>query len=187
MGIVTDFERELIKNSPQSYGKWRTIDLHNHSPESFDYQPGGNDYLERTAQRILDADLDVVMFTDHNKLPSEAFVTELKNKTGKLILRGVELNVFVDAWNIKKKKIGKNLFFHLLIGFDPDSSQTPEYWLQHLYHKCKTEIRESGGNAIKGVLDSIQKICEILKESNAIIIPAHLHSSNIEECFRTAI
>lgn len=178
MGIVTDFERELIKNSPQSYGKWRTIDLHNHSPASFDYQSGGEDHLERTAQRILDANLDVVMFTDHNELPSEAFVTELKNKTGKLILRGVELNVFVDAWNIPSKKIGKNLFFHLLIGFDPDCSQTPEYWLQHLYHKCKTECRDSGGNTIKGVLDSIQNICEILKESNAIIIPAHLHSSN---------
>jgi AAA domain len=178
MGIVTDFEKELIKNSPQSYGKWRTIDLHNHSPESFDYQPGGNDYLERTAQRILHTDLDVVMFTDHNKLPSEAFVTELKNKTGKLILRGVELNVFVDAWNKPAKKIDKNLFFHLLIGFDPDSNYSAEYWLQDIFRKCKTEERDSGGNKIIGVLDSIQNICEILKESNAIIIPAHLHSSN---------
>jgi histidinol phosphatase-like PHP family hydrolase len=178
MSIVTDFERELIQKSPQAFGKWRTIDLHNHSPQSFDYQSGGGDYLERTAQRIIEADLDVVMFTDHNALPSEAFVTDLRSKTGKLILKGVELNVFVDAWNIPEKKIGKNLFFHLLIGFDPDSEQTPEYWLQHLYRECKTEIRDSGGTDIKGVLNSIQEICKILKGSNAILIPAHLHSSN---------
>lgn len=177
MGIVSDFEKELFQKSPSSFGKWRLIDLHNHSPESFDYKSGGDDYLDRTVKRILDANLDVVMFTDHNKLPSESFIRELKQKTNKLILRGVELNIIVNAWGKPQGKVSNNLFFHLLVGFDPECDQSPDYWLDHLYHKCGKKRFESGGTTIEGIQASIQKICEVLQGSNAIIIPAHLHSN----------
>jgi hypothetical protein len=177
MGTVNDFERELLQKSPQSFGRWRTIDLHNHSPESFDYKAGGDDHVERTVQRILESNLDVVMFTDHNKLPSESFISELKKGTGKLILRGVELNIIVNVWGKPQGKVSSNLFFHLLIGFDPDCTQSPDYWLSRLYHECgKTEF-ECGGNKLEGVSASISTIYEALQGSNAIIIPAHLHSN----------
>ena len=178
MGIVANFEHELFQKSPKTFGNWHAIDLHNHSPHSFDYQPRGDDFLDRTARQVLETDLSVVMFTDHIQLPSDSFINELHDKTGKLILKGVELNVFVDAWSKPRSKIEKNLFFHLLVGFDPTSDKKPEFWLDYLYHECKNEVRQSGGTDIKGITDSIQKICEKLKDSNAIVIPAHLHSDN---------
>lgn len=178
MGIVSNFEKELYQKSPRAFGSWHSIDLHNHSPNSFDYETRGEDYLDRTAKRILETELAVVMFTDHVKLPSDDFINELQDKTGKLILKGVELNVFVDAWSKPKSKIDKNLFFHLLVGFDPDSEQTPDFWLQHLYRECRTEPRKSGVKDIKGITNSIHDVAKILKDSNAIIIPAHLHSDH---------
>ena len=38
MGLVSEFERELIRRSKSAYGKWFKIDLHNHGPQSFDYK-----------------------------------------------------------------------------------------------------------------------------------------------------
>ncbi|QDV87354.1 AAA family ATPase [Stieleria magnilauensis] len=178
MAIIAEFERELYRKSPPTFATWHSIDLHNHSPASFDYEAGGENVLERSAQQILARDLAAVMFTDHVRLPDAGFVDELQRRTGRLILRGVELNVFVDAWTKPLSKITKNLYFHLLIGFDPDATETPDYWITHLYKRCHTEERQSGGTAIKGVTDSIDRICEELQGSNAIVIPAHLHSDH---------
>ena len=55
---------------------------------------------------------------------------------------------FVDAWSMPTGKIEKNLFFHLLIGFDPEAQQSPDYWLTHLHKECAHEERETGGNCV---------------------------------------
>ena len=118
------------------------------------------------------------IFTDHEKLPDVVFVDEISKRTKRVILRGVELNVFVDAWAKPEGKVDKNLFFHLLVGFDPDGRQTSDYWLGDIYRNCEEQTRNSGGTKIKGVAASIDRICDVLREADAIVIAAHLHSTS---------
>ena len=172
MSKVKEFEATLFAKD-KKIAKWHKIDLHNHTPNSFDYKYNGADVVDKICQKIIENDLSVVMFTDHNVLPDIAFVNEIANKTKRLIIRGIELNIFVNAFGVD---VGKNLFFHLLIGFDPEAAQSPDYWLSDLKRHCQWETRDSGGTPIEGITDSMEKVFEVLKDSNAIMIPAHLHS-----------
>jgi hypothetical protein len=116
------------------------------------------------------------MFTDHEKLPEADFIRSLNAKTGALIIAGLEVNVFVDAMDKAADKVEKGICFHLLIGFDPDTEQSPSYWVEHLYKSCRTETRNFGGTQMKGIVASIDQIHETLRDSGAFLIPAHLHS-----------
>lgn len=183
MGNVAEFEQDLFRRAPAHFARWHAIDLHNHSPSSFDYRGDKTRSVELSAEQILKSGISIVMFTDHEKLPDQAFTSELSHRTRKTILRGLELNIFVDAWGKPEGKVDKNLFFHLLIGFDPNGKQPPEYWTDHLYKECGDTIRDCGNERIRGVSAPIETICELLKEANAIVIPAHLHSSR--DAFRS--
>lgn len=178
MGRVTEFQSELFARSPAKFGQWRKIDLHNHSPTSFDYSGNHVTAAELTANKILENDLSVVMFTDHEKLPDAEFMRQLARRTKRLILPGVELNVFVDSWDKQQGKVGKNLYFHLLLGFNPDGEYSPEFWLTKIYNECGKDTRKCGDNSVMGVTGPITKIADIVRnDAGGIIIPAHLHST----------
>lgn len=183
MGVVAEFEKELFRKAPAQFARWYAVDLHNHSPSSFDYQGDKANAIEFSAEQILKSNVYVVMFTDHEKLPDASFTTEVARRTQRTILRGMELNVFVDAWGKPEDKVDKNLYFHLLIGFDPDGKQSPEYWVAHIYRQCGETSRDCGNRKIRGVSAPIDTICALLREANAIIIPAHLHSTR--DAFRS--
>ena len=85
-----------------------------------------------TVAHLRESPIDIVMFTDHQTLPNRAFTDDVAQRSGKTILRGTEFNVFVDAWSKPLDKIDKQIFFHLLVGFDPDSDEDPDYWFAHL-------------------------------------------------------
>jgi AAA domain len=176
MGIVADFEQNLRRRARATYASWHRVDLHNHSPTSRDYRGDHDSAASRTAEQIRATDLSIVMFTDHERLPEASFTSNVANLSGTTILRGVELNVFVDAWQQPEGRVGKNLFFHLLVGFDPDGTQSPDYWLDHIYRECGLEKRQSGNIEVKGITVSLDRLYELLRAANAIIIPAHLHS-----------
>jgi energy-coupling factor transporter ATP-binding protein EcfA2 len=116
------------------------------------------------------------MFTDHERLPEATFLSEIADRTGALVLPGLELNVFVDALGKSLDKVGKEVCFHLLVGFDPGSDQSPEYWCEELYRKCRKETRMLGDEPVVGVSKDIDEIRSILRESGGFLIPAHLHS-----------
>ena len=175
MTIVEDFSKQLRQRATPC-AAWHRVDLHNHSPASHDFRGNKATALEDFTKSIRDRALSVVMFTDHEVLPDTDFVEQLAKKTGALILPGLELNVFVDAFGTPAEKIGKNVCFHLLIGFDPDGAQSPSYWRDHLYRTCRVEERIFGGTKINGIVDGIGKVVETLQDSGAVIIPAHLHS-----------
>lgn len=177
MTKVSEFEIQLENKAKSQFAKWHKVDLHNHSPNSYDYQSKGGNVIERTAKRIREAELSIVMFTDHEKLPDPNFISEVQKKSGKLILRGIELNVFIDAWNKPSSKVSKNLFFHLLIGFDPNEKYGSDYWIKEIYRKCKLEERDCGSKKLTGITDSVERLMEYIKDANAIVIPAHLHST----------
>jgi hypothetical protein len=114
MSVVSEFERELGRKSQTTFARWHAVDLHNHSPQSRDYRGEGEDLAKQTADRIAETGLSVVMFTDHEDLPDATFTSQVAETSNRLILRGVELNVFVDAWGQAFAKVSKDLFFHLL-------------------------------------------------------------------------
>ena len=124
MSKVTDFQSELDRRAAH-IPRWHKIDLHNHSPASFDYQGDRSTAAEATAKVIIERDLSAVMFTDHERLPEQDFIDKVRGLTKRLIISGLELNVFVDAFDRPAEKVGKNLCFHLLVGFDPESRETP--------------------------------------------------------------
>lgn len=176
MSIVADFEKELRRRSKHSYGRWHTIDLHNHSPASHDFRGDPKVALDEAAEHLQKTPVDIVMFTDHEKLPDRQFTEELERRSGKTVLRGGELNIFVDAWAKPADKIEKQLFFHLLVGFDPNGQQDPDYWFTHLRKECSNELRDIGGTKVLGFTASVDDVCKVLHDAGAIIIPAHLHA-----------
>ena len=173
MPVIQEFEASLNRCSPAQCGQWRTVDLHNHSPSSHDFRGNKDAALDDAVAHLSAKPVDVVMFTDHHKLPDAEFVAALSKRSGKTILRGTELNVFVDAWSKPKPKIEKQAFFHLLVGFDPE--QDADYWFEHLKRECGHEERDASGTKIQGLTASIPVICNALEKANALIIPAHLH------------
>ena len=178
MSRVVEFERELHKRAKSTYGRWFRSDLHNHGPQSSDYKYKGSDVEEKIAESITRNDLNVVMFTDHLKLPEQSFVAKLSDRTGRLVLRGVELNVFVDAFDKAEGKVDKDFYYHLLVGFDPEGRNSPDYWLEEIYRRCGREQRESNGSKIEGITSTPEQLAEVLKEAGAILIPAHLHKGS---------
>jgi predicted ATPase len=172
---VSEFEAELAKRAPNAFGRWHKVDLHNHSPSSRDYQGDILTAAEASATAINESGLSIVMFTDHGMLPDQDFITAVRKRTNALVLSGVELNIFVDAWGAPKEKVGKNAFFHLLIGFDPDERAT--YWLEHIYRACGREERDCGTEKIVGVTQDVARVLDELADCKCIVIPAHLHSA----------
>lgn len=174
MPIIQEFEKNL--SSQVRYGQWRTVDPHNHSPASHDFRGNKDTALDDAIAHLSTNPVDVVMFTDHHTLPDAAFVEKLGKDSGKTILRGTELNVFVDAWSKPEEKIRKQAFFHLLVGFDPE--EDADSWLWQLKRNCKDKIKHISGKDIPGLTAPISEICEALREANALIIPAHLHQES---------
>jgi predicted ATPase len=172
---VSDFEAELAKRTSDSFARWHKVDLHNHSPSSRDYRGDVPSAAEESAKAINESGVSVVMFTDHGILPNEVFINEVRKRTKALVLSGVELNVFVDAWGAPKEKVGKNAFFHLLIGFDPD--ERAAYWLEHIYQTCGRDERMCGTEKILGVSQDVARVLDELSKCKCIVIPAHLHSA----------
>jgi len=93
MGVVAEFEKELFRRAPAKFAQWHAIDLHNHSPSSFDYRGDRDKAIELSASQILKSGLSIVMFTDHEKLPDPAFTIELAHRTRKPSPSGITLEV----------------------------------------------------------------------------------------------
>lgn len=183
MGQVSAFAAELRRRTKSSFASWHKVDLHNHSPSSFDYEGDPAVAAEESAKAINSAGLSVAMFTDHGKLPDEVFIKEVSNRTHALILRGIELNIFADAFGKSDSKIHREAFFHLLVGFDPGHQYGADYWVNAVYQQCGREERTYGSHKIVGVKGGIEQTLDVLRDSNAIVIPAHLHTDS--DAFRS--
>ena len=178
MEPIAEFEEQLKRNSNPHLALWREVDLHNHTPASDCYEDRSDQAWDAIADRIRQTGLSMVMFADHGQLPDLSRLSWLAKETDRLVLPGVELNVFVDAFQRPSDKVTKGLFFHLLLGFDPDGPQPPDYWINHVHREYPPEERQSEGNTLHGINASIKEVHDVLSGSNAIIIPAHLHSTN---------
>ncbi len=163
------------------FGRWLKVDLHNHSPTSFDYQGNKGSAVVDTAAHLQAQDIDIVMFTDHDGLPDRSFVEQVAKQSGKLVLRGAELNVFVNAFDKPAGKVDRSLFFHLLVGFDPASD--PDYHIAHIKKNFNPETRKAGDQFVSGLCCDLSALIDYLNNAGAIVIPAHLHSG--KDAFRS--
>lgn len=175
MTAITDFQKQVQNNSQRRFGTWHKVDLHNHTPISFDYAYSGDDVETKLIQAIHEKRLSVVMFTDHNKLPDLQFTQRIAKASGATIIRGVEMNIFVEAHGKPDGKVDQDAFYHFLIGFDPNAEQNPEYWLTELKSKCRYEEKIRDGKKIGGLTSRIDDVLDVLEKANAITVPAHLH------------
>lgn len=182
MPVNDEFLSALRRNASPS-ANWHKVDLHNHSPASHDFRGDRSTAIADYVQRIRQEHLSVVMFTDHERLPETEFIQTVAKQSGALVLAGLEVNVFVDAFGKPADKVEKGICFHLLVGFDPDGDSSPSYWVEHLYKECRSEVRDFGGTKMKGIIASIDQIFDTLKGSGAFLIPAHLHSG--KDAFRS--
>lgn len=182
MGMIEEFEKQLRRHATPA-ARWHKVDLHNHSPASHDFRGDKSTAVADYVRQIRDKRLSIVMFTDHERLPDAEFIQTLAAQTGTLVLAGLEVNVFVDAFGKPADRVGKELCFHLLVGFDPAGANSPSYWVEHLYRQCRTEIRRFGDISLKGIVASMDQIATTLSGSGAFLIPAHLHSGR--EAFKT--
>ena len=176
MPEIQEFEASLQRFAKAQFGQWKTVDLHTHSPVSHDFRGNRGTALDDAVAHLIARPVDVVMFTDHHKLPDAAFVDQLSKRTGKTVLRGTELNIFVDAWSKPETKAHKQAFYHLLVGFDPE--ENADYWFTDLMRHCGNEERDVSGTMIPGLTAPAVEICKRLQDANALIIPAHLHKKN---------
>src|SRR5205085_11679000 len=53
-----------------------------------------------------------------------------------------------------------------------------DYWMSDIRRHCKEESRTSGGKELKGISAPLDRLHEVLKDANAILIAAHLHSTH---------
>ena len=83
----------------------------------------------------------------------------------------------MDAWDKPEERVDKALFFHLLVGFDPSSSAPPDYWMTDINRRCDAETRQSQGKDLRGISASVSTLFSVLQDANALLIPAHLHST----------
>ena len=64
---VAEFEKELRRRSKSFYGQWHTVDLHNHSPVSHDFEGDRKIALQEAIEHLRQTSVDIVMFTDHEE------------------------------------------------------------------------------------------------------------------------
>ena len=86
--------------------------------------------------------------------------------------------MFVDAFNARHGKVEREMYYHLLIGFDPEGEYSADYWLEHLYRACRTQDRPTANGTLRGITAAPEEIAAVLEEANALIIPAHLHTQH---------
>ena len=163
MSKIREFQADLSRRCPGGGASWYGIDLHNHSPASFDYAGDRSNAVQLTVDALKADPPAILMFTDHECLPDAEFCTQIEGETGVTVLRGAEINCFVDAYDKQSDTVGRNLYYHLLLGFDPQGAHPPDYWIEELYRKCRAEHRDVGQDRkIKGIPATAAQVAQSL-------------------------
>ncbi len=136
------------------YSRWRKIDLHIHTDMSKETKE--NDYqgifdIDVLYQKLLENNIDMISFTDHNIINIDAY--NGINKKDIAVLVGVELDVAISEEDLEKyinKLNGVNNGlkidikpFHLLLIFKSQEFKKLSNDLEAMYGKISTDIFES--------------------------------------------
>ena len=129
--------------------------------------------LDDAVAHLKAKSVDVVMFTDHHKLPGRSVRGAVEQPAVEPSY-GARNSTFSSTLGRSRRQRPKSRrSIHLLVGFDPE--ENADYWFTDLMKRCGNEERDVSGTMIPGLTAPAPDICKRLQDANALIIPAHLH------------
>lgn len=136
------------------YSKWHKIDLHIHTDKSKETKSGdynGNFSVQNLATKLKENEVEMISFTDHNIINSQAY--ENLWSTGIAALIGVELDVVLDESQLKNYieaifSAGNedripNKPFHIIVIFKSSDYSALSTKLEKMYEKISSSILDS--------------------------------------------
>lgn len=176
----------MAKKTARGSMKWRTMDLHLHSPASVDYQQPGVTYLE-LLKRAEARGLDIIAFTDHNtisgyrQMMDEVEQLEFLEQSGRL-LPGEKQEL--DEYRRLFKKIlilpgfefTATFGFHIL-GIFPSEKSLREIEYVLLSLNIPPEQLDYGSDTVGATTDVIGAY-QAIANAGGLAIAAHANSSH---------
>lgn len=176
----------MAKKSSRGSMKWRTMDLHNHTPASVDYQQPGVTYLE-LLKRAEVRGLDIIAFTDHNtiagyrQMMEEVERLEFLEGSGRLLIEEQqELNdyrrLFGKILILPGFEFTATFGFHILGIFPREKSlREIEYVLLNL--NIPPEQLDYGSDTVGATTDVIAAY-QAIAAAGGLAIAAHANSNH---------
>jgi hypothetical protein len=166
--------------------EWYSMDLHNHTPASIDYQQPEISFLD-LLHRAEARGLDIIGFTDHNtvagyrRMREEIQQLELLEKLNRLL---PEEQARLHEYRRLREKIlvlpgfefTATFGFHIMGLFSPDK---PIREIEHILLDLNipTENLDKGSETIGATLDVITAY-QMINDAGGLVIAAHANSSN---------
>ena len=174
--LVHKFLADLLRNCPSAGSKWIKSDCHFHTSASFDSTADIGSMIEKLTAPENGYGLAVA--TDHNCIKDFDRSRDLAAKKGLTLLPGAEVYAKIPAIRPDTGQTGVS-YFHLLLIFDPNVPKLNQRF-ENLITNGRPELLPDGSRKdyIIDLLswpfkDFSKKAHE---ESNALLIPAHLHT-----------
>ena len=176
----------MAKNQGRTKMKWYTMDLHNHTPVSEDYQQPGVSYLD-LLKKAENRGLDIIAFTDHNSVAGYRSMMEEVDQLELL----ESLNRILPEEQIKLREY-KRLLDRLLIlpgfeftatfGFHIIGIFSPETSLREIEHILLNlnipEDRLDDGSVTIGASADVLTAYRLINQGGGLVIAAHANSNN---------
>lgn len=172
----------------QSHGsmKWRTVDLHIHTPASVDYQQPSTTYLE-LLQRAEARGLDIIAFTDHNtiagyrQMMAEVERLEFLEDSGRLLAEE-KLQLKENRRLFEKILILPGFEFTATFGFHILGIFPKEKPLREIEHillnlNIPAEQLDYGSDTVGATTDVIGAY-QAIAEAGGLAIAAHANSTH---------
>lgn len=176
----------MAKKHSRGSMKWRTVDLHLHTPASVDYQQPGITYLEML-QRAEARGLDIIAFTDHNtiagyrQMMAEVERLEFLEDSGRLLaeekLQLKEYNrLFNEILILPGFEFTATFGFHIL-GIFPKEKPLREIEHILLNLNIPAEQLDYGSDTVGATTDVIGAY-QAIAEAGGLAIAAHANSTH---------
>ena len=166
--------------------KWYTIDLHNHTPASSDYQQENMTFID-ILHRAEAHSLDIIAFTDHNtiagyrRMQDEIHRLELLEELNRIL---PEEKSTLDEYRRLFKKIlvlpglefTATFGFHILGIFPPEK---PLREIEHLLLDLEIPPDQMDvGSVTIGASSDVLTAYRLINEAGGLVIAAHANSNN---------
>ncbi len=176
----------MARKRSRASKKWRTMDLHLHTPASSDYQQPEATYLDML-RRAEERGLDIVAFTDHNtvagyrQMQAEIQQLEMLEQLNRLL---PEEETRLREYRRLHKKIlvlpgfefTATFGFHILGIFPPEK---PVREIEHLLLTLNIPPEQlDEGSATVGATSDVLTVYRRISEGGGLVIAAHANSNN---------
>ncbi len=176
----------MARKRSRASKKWRTMDLHLHTPASSDYQQPEVTYLDML-RRAEERGLDIVAFTDHNtvagyrQMQAEIQQLEMLEQLNRLL---PEEETRLREYRRLHKKIlvlpgfefTATFGFHILGIFPPEK---PVREIEHLLLTLNIPPEQlDEGSATVGATSDVLTVYRRISEGGGLVIAAHANSNN---------